>query len=250
MRSLSRSDAQSTWRICRRAVQVTSLIMLAAACDTSSGAARPMQQRTPVDDSSSDDSSWTVTRKHAPAAADSGTPVHDAGQPPPSDPKPAADSGTPAQDAGGDLPVVEPTASIVLSSTPVTGEGAAPTATSFSISSVSELYVYTAWMNLCGEHTEIRKYYEPSGALFYQKLTAFSTDITEPVPYLRKPSLPHNTSVVPVIPNAQGALVMDDYIGVAGTWISDHSMTGTWKLELYLDNNETPSATRTFELIP
>ena len=251
MRSRSRSDAaqQAPYSLCRRALQVGSFVIVAAGCNTWS--ARSAQ---PADDNPGA-TSWTVKRPRGSAAADSGVPItHDAGQPT-SDPKPAADSGspgtpTPTPDAGTE-PEVEPvpTASIVLSGRPLSSEPA-PTTTSFSLSSVPDLYVYTTWSNLCGEHTELRKYYDPSGELFYQKLTAFSTDISEPVPFTRKVDMPHNTSVLPAIANAQGAFVMQDYIGLAGSWIGDHSITGTWRLDLYLDNATTPAATRSFELTP
>lgn len=250
MRSLFRSDAH---RACRRALQVSGFLITAAGCNGWS--VHSISQDKPSDESPGA-TSWTVKRARGAAAADGGVAeARDAGQPSP-DPKPAADSGTPAnpnpvQDAGTESPEVEPapTASIVLSGGPLSS-GPAPISTSFSLSTVPDLYVYTAWSNLCGEHTELRKYYDPSGELFYQKLTAFSTDIAEPVPFTRKVGVPHNTSVLPAIANADGAFVMQDYIGLAGSWIGDHSITGMWRLDLYLDDATTPIATRSFELTP
>ncbi|HET8936425.1 MAG TPA: hypothetical protein VFN67_23435 [Polyangiales bacterium] len=252
MRSLFRSD--SAYVHCRRALHVGSFVILAAACG--GGATRPVPEDKPSDEGASV-ASWTVKRSRGSAAADSGVvAAHDAGKPTSPEPKPAADSGTPVtpntpQDAGVAEPDVEPApaASIVLSGAPEPS-GTAPVVDSFSLSTVPDLYVYTAWSNLCGEHTELRKYYDPSGELFYQKLTAFSTDISEPVPLTRKVGVPHNTSVLPAIPDAQGAFVMQDNIGLAGSWIGAHSITGTWKLELYLDDAKTPIATRSFELTP
>jgi hypothetical protein len=120
----------------------------------------------------------------------------------------------------------------------------------FSVSAVRELRVTSVYTQLTGQHRELRRFFAPSGDLYYEKLVAFSTDIRAPVPFDARVTQPHSHHVAPVAPDARGRVLVSDFFAVAGTWISDRGMTGTWRLDVHLDGARTPSASVKLELVP
>jgi len=120
----------------------------------------------------------------------------------------------------------------------------------FSVNDVRELYIYSVHTALFGEHRELRRFYAPSGELYYEKLVAYSTDLTEPVPFLEAVAVPRSKQIAAVSPDRDGRLFVSDIFPVAGTWISDRAMTGTWRVEVYLDGATQPTATLQLELVP
>jgi hypothetical protein len=207
----------------------------------------PMMDGSPSD-SSAPDASWTedaATTDDVGTTQDAKTP--DAGQ----GPGIVVDAGAPdagPRDAGPPAPLM-PTVTAALSDGPIVGDPRDAVAT-FSIATVRELFIYTTWSNLDGEHYEIRQFKTPSGDLYYQKMIPFSTALDEPAPFTLTVDIPHATVIQPVQPDANGNLVVNDYIAVGGSWIGDHQITGTWTLQVYLDGASTPSSTQTFELVP
>jgi hypothetical protein len=150
----------------------------------------------------------------------------------------------------GSAPVEPPppvVASLVLTDAPATGMPAQAHA-DFSLSDARELFVYSVWSNLEGEHTQLVKLYSPDGELYYQKLVAFSTLIDSPRAFTTWQDVPHEQTVQPVAPHEDGELVVRDYIGLAGSEIADHGMTGPWQVEVYLDDALVPTASSGFNL--
>lgn len=145
-------------------------------------------------------------------------------------------------------PVVVPKATLVFNEDATSHSASANQV--FSVQSVRELFIHTVWSDLKGEHTETRKFYSPSGELYYEKLTAFSTDIEAPVPFEKPVSIPHGSSVQASPIDANGHAFVSDYLSVGGTWISDRAMTGIWTVEIYLDDAAKPSFTSDLELVP
>ena len=120
----------------------------------------------------------------------------------------------------------------------------------FSIATTRDLAVCSTWSTLEGEHYETRQFYAPAGELYYQKLLPFSTDIDQPYPFTQPVSIPHATVIQPVLPNARGELVVCDQLAVAGAWIGDHQLTGTWRLDISLDDAKTAADSYSFEIVP
>jgi hypothetical protein len=139
-----------------------------------------------------------------------------------------------------------PTSRLLVSSQPLGIAVQGP----LSVSQTRELYVSSVHTTLTGEHRELRRFYAPSGELYYEKLLAYSTELDAPVPFLDHVSVPRSKQVAALTPDASGQLIVSDLFPVAGTWISDRAMTGTWRVELYLDGAPTPTATLPFELVP
>ncbi|MBK6848397.1 MAG: hypothetical protein IPG96_13025 [Proteobacteria bacterium] len=124
--------------------------------------------------------------------------------------------------------------------------------TRYGIESLRELHVYGLWKGVSGDHVELRKYYSPDGSLYYQKLVAFSTDpASADKPFEPSADLPHTATVQLAQTNPSGQRVVWDYLPIGGTWITQHGMTGSWRVEVYLDRTTgTPDVVKNFELAP
>lgn len=136
---------------------------------------------------------------------------------------------------------------LVFSSAPV-NPLSEPGSNTFALTSLRELLVYSVWNGLTGMHVERRRFIAPNGDAYYEKLIAFSTDISVAIPYEPIVSIPHSAVVMPVSTDQDGKFQVLDYLGVAGTWISQHSLTGTWRLEVFLDSSATPITSSEFTL--
>ena len=192
------------------------------------------------------------TTHEQPGSGDS-APLTPQNPPPESDPSnPPVDAGTSEPDPIEEppAPVVVPTATLVFSESPTMPADPSQAPQQFSVQSVRELFIHSVWSNLTGEHSEIRKFYSPSGELYYQKLTPFSTDLEAPVPFERSVGIPHARTVQATPLDANGHVVVADHLSVAGTWISDRAMTGIWSVEIYLDDATSPSVRSDLELVP
>lgn len=241
-------------------IELARVAALAVTLGLASGCAR---MRVAPSDTPTDPTTWIrPSLPDKPAASDGGTTQEhtDAGSA--VDPTPIGsmpDSGTPRDpaDAGPSAPIdAKPPEETppVITATLIFNESASsyvpsPAPQEFSIFVVRDLFIHTVWSGLTGEHSEIRKFYMPSGELYYQKLTPFSTDIEAPVPFEKQVDIPHATSVLPTPPDANGKVIVTDYLPIAGTWISDRSLTGTWTVEIYLDEAAAPSVSSDIELV-
>lgn len=121
-------------------------------------------------------------------------------------------------------------------------------ASSFPINGTREIHVYSLWDRLSGFHTERREFIAPSGERYYQKLLAFSSDISEEKPFSTLHAIPHAQTVQPTVISEDGYQTVADIFGIAGTWIGQHSLTGQWLLRIYLDGSATPTVSVPFEL--
>lgn len=183
-------------------------------------------------------------------------PVPDPGSSDPgSDPVARTDPGTdptadPTVDPGSDPAVDVKTAKLVFADTKMACDAGTCSAKAFSISTLRELHVYSLWPTAVGQHVELRKYYSPDGALFYQKLVAStSADSAEPQLFEPSESLPHTRTIQTVTVNADGEAIVWDYLPVGGTWITQHQIVGEWRVEIYRDKlSGTPDITGTFTL--
>lgn len=93
----------------------------------------------------------------------------------------------------------------------------------FGIDEVRDLFVFAAWRNVTGEHTQRLRFVLPDGNTYQVIDTKFTVD-----------------------PNAAGAdvqaavrtreeMAVNAPLAVAGTHITQRSLAGTWTVEVYLD---------------
>jgi hypothetical protein len=161
----------------------------------------------------------------------------------------AADAARPLHPAATAPAAAAPTAKLVFSRRPCS---AAPThiEQEFSVTGVRELFACAIYSGLVGEHTQLMRFYAPNGEVFYQKVVAFSTVASAPVPFMPQIELPHDGFVRPVALDEQGQVAVGDYLALAGAWIGDRGMVGPWQLEIFLDHGTEPIASAGFELVP
>ena len=89
----------------------------------------------------------------------------------------------------------------------------------FSATSLRDLLIATTYSNVAGAHRQRLELYAPDGSL-YQKLSGA------------------------VAPSTQAL------IPVGGTWITEHSLFGGWRVDVYVDRETTPIASQAFTLLP
>lgn len=151
-----------------------------------------------------------------------------------------------------DDPPPAPRARVVFSSTEINEQlPLPPQQTTFSLSTLVNLEVYTFLENVsAGDHTELLKFFTPGGQLYYNELILFTLGgpSTASLQSLKKHTgIPHNRAVLvaEVTPNGIG---VEMTLPVAGTWITQNSLTGSWRVEVFLDGNPTPIGTGQFTL--
>ena len=89
----------------------------------------------------------------------------------------------------------------------------------FSTTSLRDLLISATYSNVSGTHKQRFELYAPDGSL-YQKLSGA------------------------VAPSTQAL------IPVGGTWITEHSLFGDWRVDLYVDRETTPITSHAFTLLP
>jgi len=89
----------------------------------------------------------------------------------------------------------------------------------FSTTSLRDLLISTTYSNVSGSHRQRLELYAPDGSL-YQKLSGA------------------------VAPSTQ------TLIPVGGTWITEHSLFGDWRVDVYVDRETTPITSHAFTLLP
>jgi hypothetical protein len=93
----------------------------------------------------------------------------------------------------------------------------------FSAAALRDLLITVTYQNLAlGSHSQRLQLYTPDGALYQQFSTAFAVGGSVSQPETRLP--------------------------VGGTWITQHSLYGTWRVEVYLDQARTPTVYRNLVL--
>ena len=126
-----------------------------------------------------------------------------------------------------------PVAPATLQLVGVTNAGASLEQSTFSLATLRDLRII-AWWNVGGAHVQRLELRAPDGSL-YQRLTRpFDT----------------RTSVVQKRGAHQRGVPVETRLPVGGTWITEYSLVGSWRIDLYLDNSRTPVAGKSFQLTP
>jgi len=124
--------------------------------------------------------------------------------------------------------------------------GSLRTGSSFSVSTVRDLYLYVYWTNLSGEHLMTLLIYGPDGQLYQRRVVPIATDgqssSTRQVPGIEgvvdvQPTRPYGKYDVSTL-----------QLPIAGTWITRHRLLGTWRVDLLLDDASSPLVSGTFSL--
>ena len=126
------------------------------------------------------------------------------------------------------------------------GENGAPSANTFSVTSVYSVYVYSHWKNIEGSHDEVVKFYCPDGELYQTVYVPFTTSKLSSMK--KKPTWsPHEVDII-LAPSVNGAHVVRAELPIAGTWAM--RLTGSWKAKIFLDDNPNSFGEVSFNLTP
>jgi hypothetical protein len=119
----------------------------------------------------------------------------------------------------------------------------------FSARALRDLLILVEYRELApGPHTQRLQLYAPDGALYQQFTTAIGTGERGPQPpagvQAEHGKAPHHPGRRPESEQVATRLP------VGGTWITQHSLYGPWRVEVYLDDARTPAVHRTLVLDP
>lgn len=92
----------------------------------------------------------------------------------------------------------------------------------FSVQRLRDVVVVVHWRTLVGQHTQRLELISPDGAVYQTFRTA--------------------------VESASGQTTVETSVPVAGSWITDYSLFGKWRVNVYLDENARPEGSDTFVL--
>jgi hypothetical protein len=126
---------------------------------------------------------------------------------------------------------------------------ALPGGAHFSAKALRDLVILVAYRDLApGHHTQRLRLYAPDGALYQQFATEFEVEGAVSKPRAeahREHGTAHRDHF-----GSPGIVPVETRLPVGGTWITQHSLYGTWRVEVYLDQARTPVVHRTLVLDP
>jgi hypothetical protein len=111
-------------------------------------------------------------------------------------------------------------ASATLQLIGVNQDGRSTGGTDFSGGLLRYLRILVGWQNLSGTHTQRLQLFAPDGSLYQ----GFSTQL--------------------------GSSPTETQLPVGGTWISEFSLWGAWRVEVFLDSQQMPITSGVFVLTP
>ncbi len=114
-----------------------------------------------------------------------------------------------------------PSASATLQFISVNNDGGSTGGAAFSSTLVRDLRILVAWQNLSGSHSQRLELFSPDGSLYQRFSTGFV-----------------NASSV------------ETDLPVGGTWITEFSLFGAWRVDVFLDSGQMPITSNVFVLTP
>lgn len=128
-------------------------------------------------------------------------------------------SGGGASSTGGSVPPAVPSATLQFVG--VNHNGSLTGGAEFLGGLLRDLRIVVGWKNLSGSHTQRLELFSADGSL-YQRLSA----------------------------QFAGASSVETRLAVGGTWITEYSLFGAWRVEVYLDGERMPIISEVFVLTP
>ena len=102
----------------------------------------------------------------------------------------------------------------------------------FDVTEIRDLWIFVAWKNLpAGVHRQDLRFALRRGEHYQTLTTLFST--------VALPGLPPN---VQIPKQSQGDPTVFAVLPVGGTWITQHTLTGMWEVEVLLDGQSITKA--------
>lgn len=99
-------------------------------------------------------------------------------------------------------------------------------ADTFALQDLRNLYVFVTWPGLKGKHVQVVEFVLPDGHLYERKETAFK---------LGGKKKGKKKKAKPWLIKSRGARGVVTVLPVAGTFITQHNLSGTWTIRVFLD---------------
>ena len=119
---------------------------------------------------------------------------------------------------GGSTPTAVPSATLQFVA--MNNDGTSAGGAAFSGDLVRALRILVAWQNLSGTHSERLELFSPDGSLYQQFSTQFA------------------------------GTPVETRLSVTGTWITQYSLFGAWRVDVFLDSETMPITSGVFLLNP
>jgi hypothetical protein len=118
------------------------------------------------------------------------------------------------------------------------------TGASFEVGKLRDLYVFVTWPNTSGTLTQTVEFYLPNGSLYLKRSTNFMVRKGQPV------ARPLSGETLPpeFFTTSRGVPAVVTLLPVAGTYITQRNLLGTWTVRVLL--NGALAATAVFEFAP
>jgi hypothetical protein len=102
---------------------------------------------------------------------------------------------------------------------------------SFNIRATRDLYVFVVWPKLNGDYTQTVEFYLPDGSLYVRKSTDFRVRAGQ------SRARPGVNSTLPerYFTTSRGSPTVVTHLPVAGTFITQRALTGSWTIRLLLN---------------
>jgi hypothetical protein len=124
----------------------------------------------------------------------------------------------------------------------------------FPINDLRDLYVFMVWPGVRGQHVQTVEFYLPEGSLYVSRKTqftiggiapaamiapAFQNEVspTPPAPHLMaNANMVHSEGIPSLLMNSRGDSAILSVLPVAGTYITQRTLTGAWRVRVLLDD--------------
>lgn len=123
---------------------------------------------------------------------------------------------------------------------------------SFPIADLRDLYVYVVWPGVSGQHVQTVQFFLPEGSVYSSQKTKFNVgggSFSAPVnPNVVAPTPPaghlmadankvHAEGIRSLLMKSRGDSTVLTVLPVAGTYITQRNLSGTWRVHVLLDDN-------------
>jgi hypothetical protein len=113
------------------------------------------------------------------------------------------------------------------------------TNSTFTVTKLRDLYVFVTWPNVTGDFVQTVEFFLPDGSLYLKRETPFRASSNQ----VRARAVPSAAaSVDAFLTTSRGAPTVITPLAVAGTYITQRSLLGTWTVRVSLGGQPVRSA--------
>lgn len=130
------------------------------------------------------------------------------------------------------------------------------TADAFAIDDLRDLFVFVVWPGLTGAHIQSVQFFLPDGSLYQEKKASFTLGWAVPIAwanpvlaqrvvgppaeapqFIASANRQHPVGISSLLATSRGDSTVLTVLPVAGTYISQRNLAGTWQVRVLLDGN-------------